>query len=134
MNGVVIFFTGLLLMIVIMLITWWFSERIGKAAIVDVVWTFNIGLLALFYLLTIPRIDSFRTILVSGMGILWSLRLGIYLLKRVGKEKEDKRYAVLKKDWGKQGSRKMLIFFQQQGVVNSVLSFCLLYTSDVFSI
>jgi steroid 5-alpha reductase family enzyme len=122
MNALFILVLGWLMIAVIMLVTWYFSEQINKAAIVDVVWTFSIGLLALFYALTLSTSEPMRKWLVTGIALLWSLRLGIHLFKRISKEAEDKRYAELKKKWGKKASGKMMIFFQQQGVADSLLS------------
>lgn len=126
MPPLIIWFLGWVMIAVIMTVTWLFSERMNKAAIVDVVWTYSIGLLALFYALTLAAPDSTRKWVVTGLTLAWSLRLGTHLFQRISKEAEDKRYAELKEKWGSDAGRKMLIFFQQQGLADSILSLAVL--------
>lgn len=126
MHPLLIWLLGWFMIAVIMLVTWYFSERMSKAAIVDVIWTYSIGLLALFYALTTAAPETTRKWLVAGVTLLWSIRLGTHLFFRISKEAEDKRYAALKRDWGSEAGRKMLVFFQQQGLADSILSLAVL--------
>ncbi|MDA0347294.1 MAG: DUF1295 domain-containing protein [Verrucomicrobia bacterium] len=117
---------GWLALIILMIATWCLSEYIGKAAIVDVVWAYSIGLLAVLYTILLSTGDSNRKWLTAIIVTLWSLRLGTHLLIRVSKEKDDKRYLEIIKSWGDQASLKMFWFFQFQGAANVVLSIAIL--------
>jgi steroid 5-alpha reductase family enzyme len=126
MDVLYILIIGWVFLIILMIATWCLSEYIGKAAIVDVVWAFSIGLLSLLYAVLINTGNSYRGWLVAIVTTLWSLRLGTHLLIRLSKEKDDKRYLEIIKSWGDQASRKMFWFFQFQGAANVVLGVVLL--------
>ena len=126
MELVTILAIGWLVLIILMIGTWALSNAIRKAAIVDVVWAFSIGLLALLYACLHGTGDPTRRWLVAGIVSLWSLRLGTYLWMRVSKERDDKRYLEIIESWGEKASSKMFWFFQFQGAANVVLSVTLL--------
>jgi len=119
---------GWLLLGVLMVGAWIVFKYLGKAAIVDVVWAYSIGLIALLYALIVGSGDSSRKWLIAIIIMLWSLRLGTHLLIRVSKEKDDKRYLEIIKSWGEKASSKMFWFFQFQGAANVVLSMAILLT------
>ncbi|HVT04889.1 MAG TPA: DUF1295 domain-containing protein, partial [Thermoanaerobaculia bacterium] len=107
----------------LMAFIWWLSERIHNAGIVDICWSAWFSLLAILYAALSDGALS-RRILIAVIVSIWSLRLALHLLRRVSKEhpKEDKRYTTLRQEWKPNDARKMLIFFQQQGISNVLLS------------
>jgi len=105
-----------------MLLTWILAKRLGKYGIVDTVWTYHIGLLAILYCgLTGVGIDG-RSGLVLLACSIWSLRLGTHLLLRISSMEDDRRYQKLQLNWGAQAPLKMLRFYQYQAVANLILS------------
>src|SRR4051812_22942015 len=84
----------------VMVLVWLWAYKIKNAGVVDIFWAYCfVGVGALLYLLG----DGFnqRKMLVCGMLALWGLRLGTYLLFRVGShlKEEEGRYAQLRKEW-----------------------------------
>lgn len=113
---------GWLLVSIGMHVAWLRAVRIDKAGIVDVVWTFALGFLAIFYMATLAINISYRQWVVATLVVAWSLRLGIFLYHRVASESEDSRYSSLKKRWGQVSNVKFLIFFQAQALADAALS------------
>jgi steroid 5-alpha reductase family enzyme len=113
-----------LLMAVIMAAVWLVQRRMGDAGVVDVAWTYGIGLVVLLFAAFggghLPR-----RVLVAAMAGLWSLRLGTYLLvtRILGHKPEDGRYQALRAKWGPKTQRNLFRFYQYQGV--SVVLFAL---------
>lgn len=126
MTLLVIWFTGLLLVSAGMVLTWRIAERTANATVVDVVWTFSLGVLAIYYALVIKSSSDLRAWIVAGVVVLWSLRLGWHVFERYRKEQEDARYAEIKKSWGNAASRKLLQFYLVQGIAASLLSIAFL--------
>ncbi len=100
---------------------WWMCVRVKNYGFLDVTWTLSIGMLAL--------IDGFfgtapveRRILFTGMGLAWSLRLGLFVLARVLRHHptEDKRYRSLREQWRSPGA--FLAFFELQAFIALVFS------------
>jgi len=58
------------------------------------------------------------------MVLLWSLRLGFYLLIRVGShlEEEEGRYKKMREEWGATANSKLFFFFQAQALSNIYLA------------
>ncbi len=107
----------------VMLLVFLWAYRIKNAGVVDIFWAFNFSLIAiLLYFLTdgLPQ----RKILLSAMVLIWSLRLGIYLLIRVGSNlnEEEGRYKKMREQWGKSVNSKLFFFFQMQALSNVYLS------------
>ncbi len=118
---------GYIAIAVAMAIAWARAIQINKAGIVDVVWTFALGFLALFYFATIDNsLRGTRQWIVTALVVAWSLRLGIYLYRRVGRESDDSRYHALKKHWGGIANLKFFVFFQLQALADSFLSIAFL--------
>jgi steroid 5-alpha reductase family enzyme len=99
------------------------AKRIDNYGIVDVAWSFGFGPLAVFYGIygggALPR-----RLLIAAMAVLWSLRLGAYLARRVlgHLQVEDGRYQQLRRDWAGNFNVKMFQFFQYQALVLVALS------------
>lgn len=105
---------------IIMTIVFLWALKIKNNGIVDIFWAFDFTVIAaIVWLLS----DGFseRKLLVCGLAGLWSLRLGIYLLIRVGShiKEEEGRYKQLRQEWS---SGKFFVFFQMQAFSNVMLS------------
>jgi steroid 5-alpha reductase family enzyme len=107
----------------VMLIIYLWAYKIKNAGVVDIFWAFNFSIIAiLLYSLG----DGFpqRKLLLCAMVLIWSLRLGIYLLFRVGShlEVEEGRYKKMREEWGESVNRKLFVFFQAQALSNIYLA------------
>ncbi len=103
----------------VMMLVWIWAYKIRNAGVVDIFWAFNFLVIAVvIYFLS----DGYpaRKEVVCLLAALWSLRLGIYLLIRVGSHLavEEGRYAQLRKDWGPKPNRTFFFFFQAQAMSN----------------
>ncbi len=95
---------------------WLLQRRTLNAGIVDVAWTFEVGILAAFFSIVGPGWIPRRAAIGAAMA-LWSLRLGLYLLRdRVVGQNEDGRYATLRRDWGSNAQARFFWFFQAQAL------------------
>ncbi len=108
---------------VLMLIVYIWAYSIKNAGVVDIFWSFNFSVIAiLLYFLA----DGFypRKVLICTMVLLWSLRLGFYLLIRVGShlDVEDGRYKKMREEWGASVNCKLFFFFQGQALSNIYLA------------
>jgi steroid 5-alpha reductase family enzyme len=94
---------------------YWLARRIDNYGIVDIAWSYAFAALALYYALLAPGWPA-RKALIASMAILWSLRLGTHLYRRVMGHHpvEDGRYVQLRKDWAGVFASKMFGFFQLQ--------------------
>ena len=97
--------------------TYWLARRLDNYGIVDVVWAYAFGPLAVFYAATGPGWGPRRSLLAL-MVLIWSGRLGTHLYRRVKSHHpaEDNRYQELRMRWAVGLNRAMFIFFQQQAV------------------
>lgn len=104
----------------IMIVIWLWALRLKNNGIVDVFWAFNFLVIAQ---ITWTLAEGFppRKALICGIASLWSLRLGTYLLIRVGShlKEEEGRYKQLRTEWG---NGKFFVFYQMQALSNVVLS------------
>jgi steroid 5-alpha reductase family enzyme len=94
--------------------------RIKNNGVVDIFWALNFTVVAgIIYFMG----NGFqeRKLLVCGLAALWSLRLGIYLLIRVGShlKEEEGRYKKLREEWS---DTIFFFFFQSQALSNVILS------------
>lgn len=106
-----------------MVIIWIWATRIKNAGVVDVFWAFDFVIIAAIIGAFADGYDI-RKYLVCALSGLWSIRLGIYLAKRVGAhlDEEEGRYKQLRKEWAPQVHLKFFIFFQMQALSNVFLA------------
>jgi len=99
------------------------ARRLTNFGIVDVAWSLGFAPLAAFYGHFGGGAFS-RRLLITTMAVVWSLRLGGYLARRVlGHLKtEDGRYRQLRLDWAADLNAKMFQFFQFQALLLVALS------------
>jgi steroid 5-alpha reductase family enzyme len=98
---------------ILMVGVWVLQRRLGDAGIVDVAWTYSVGLLSILFC-WMGAGDPTRRIVVAVLAGIWSIRLGTYVLYRVLKLPEDGRYVTLKKQAGVRAQRKLFEFYQYQ--------------------
>ena len=109
---------------IIMFGAWRWATSINNYSIVDVFWSFNFAIIALFIFFTAPGNET-RKIIVCILAFLWSLRLGSHLRKRIFSQldEEEGRYKQLRKEWQKNIHLKFFFFFQMQAFSNVWLAF-----------
>ncbi|MAE57539.1 MAG: hypothetical protein CME69_01590 [Halobacteriovorax sp.] len=112
---------------------WLLSLLTKKSSVIDIGWGFFFSVISVFYILYYQLILSLEHKIALALVVLWSCRLGIYLLIRyLHENEEDKRYAKLKKKWNATQFSfiKMFVF---QGFIASSMSFpfYLIYSRDI---
>ena len=126
MNAMLLFktiLTAFLACSIIMTLVWVWAKKIQNAGIVDIFWAFNFTVIAVVIWLMADGY-SVRKEIVCLLAGLWSLRLGIYLLIRVGShlKEEEGRYKQLRKEWAPDSDKKFFFFFQMQAISNIFLA------------
>lgn len=93
------------------------ARRMENYGIVDIVWSYAFGALAVFYAATLDGWTPRRWIMAALVAI-WSVRLGTHLYRRVMSHhpEEDRRYAEMRTRWADRFAYKMFTFYQQQAV------------------
>ncbi len=90
------------------------ARRLRLMAVVDLLWTFGLGLAALAYLIELGM-ETVRAYAVCLLIILWSFRLSAHLLTdRILRGKEDPRYVNLAQYWGAAATRNFYFLFLGQ--------------------
>jgi steroid 5-alpha reductase family enzyme len=113
---------GLVAMVLLMSVLWLIQRRTGDAGIVDVGRTFGVGFLAFLAAASGEGLGMRRVLLAALVGI-WSLRLGVYLLRaRVLNDHEDGRYQMLRETWCDRTEPLLFAFFQAQAVLAVLLA------------
>jgi steroid 5-alpha reductase family enzyme len=100
---------------------WVLQLRTRNAGLVDPVWAFTLGAIAVAYAVlgTAPAETRWA---VGLMGGSWGVRLGAHLWARNAGKPEDFRYAQFRAQWGAAADRKLFWFFQFQNVFTLLLS------------
>jgi steroid 5-alpha reductase family enzyme len=93
---------------------WLVSIRIGNAGYVDVAWAYGITATAVTYALLADG-SALHRALDAGLGAVWGVRLGTYLLNRLAGHEEDGRYRELRRRWAPHANRSFFVFFQATG-------------------
>lgn len=102
-------------------VAWLLQRRHGNGGIVDAIWAWSLGALAV--IITVAGDGSEPTRLAIGlMGGVWGLRLGTHLWRRNWGAREDFRYAAFREQWGARAQRNMFWFFQFQNVFTLLLA------------
>ena len=104
----------------IMILIYIWGRSIRNYGVVDIFWAFNfLVIAAVIWFLADGFVE--RKVLVCGLASLWSLRLGVYLLIRVGSHlnEEEGRYKALREEWS---DTIFFFFFQAQAFSNVMLA------------
>ena len=127
-----LFLMGLGLSCLMMALVWLMAVRINNAGIVDIAWALGFAPLALLYRIFGDG-EPARQNLVTLMVVIWSLRLGGHLWKRVMRHhpEEDGRYRELRLAVPGHENFFFFCFFQAQAILLAFLSIpCLLCNFD----
>ena len=126
---IVLVIAVLVAMTVVMTTGWVVQRAAGNAGWVDVFWTYGTGgacALAALVPLAGHSGPSLRQLMVAGLVLAWSLRLGTYVAVRVAKGPEDARYAGFRRDWGAGFQARMLGVMLIQAPATAALSISIL--------
>lgn len=121
MNPVHAFAVSVLIVVSAKTLAWLIQLRTRNAGLVDAIWAWTLGLLAVFYA-AVGSAPASTRLLLALMGGLWGLRLGTHLFFRNYGKPEDWRYARFRKDWGDKANFNMFWFFQFQNIFTLMLS------------
>lgn len=105
-----------------MLALWVVATRRGDASIVDAGWGYGLAVCGALYA-ALGEGDPAHRVLIGALSIATGVKVGTYVLafRVIGKE-EDGRYRTLRAKWGARATRRFLVFFQAQGLLDAVLS------------
>lgn len=102
-------------------IAWLIQLRTHNAAVVDPIWAWSLGSLAVLFGVAGSAPPEVR-MLVALMGGVWGMRLGMHLWTRMADKLEDFRYARFRADWGDKANRNLFFFFQFQNLFTLILA------------
>lgn len=102
-------------------LAWGVQLRTRNGGLVDAVWAFTLGGLALVYA-WLGDAPVLVRVTMALMGAAWGLRLGLHLFKRNWGQPEDWRYAKFRAAWGHAADRNMFWFFQFQNIFTLMLA------------
>lgn len=123
MSPLGLFLAGLVFSSLMMAVVWIIAVRIRNAGIVDIAWALGFAPLALLYRVFGDG-EPFRQNLITLMVVVWSVRLGVHLWKRMmgHHPEEDGRYRELRKGVGGHENFFFFWFFQAQALLLAFLS------------
>ena len=102
-------------------LAWWLQLRTRNAGLVDVIWAFTLGGLAVVYA-ALGDAPLVVRVALGLMGGAWGVRLGVHLWFRNWGKPEDWRYARFRQQWGARADFNMFWFFQFQNIFTLLLS------------
>ncbi len=121
---------GTLVLLVQMFVLWAIAMRVSNAGFVDVGWTIGLPVLGLLYAGLGPGY-WLRQWLLAAMVLVWGVRLGWHLLRRVLAGPEDGRYREIRQRWAGQNiGLRFLWFFEFQGLLDVLLSLPMLIVAQ----
>jgi steroid 5-alpha reductase family enzyme len=121
MTPLEVFLTTLVIAVAAKTGAWLLQLRTRNAGLVDPIWAFTLGFIAVVYAAA-GSAPGVTRLAVGVMGAAWGLRLGVHLWLRNAGKPEDFRYAQYRAQWGAQADRNMFWFFQFQNVFTLMLS------------
>lgn len=111
-----------------MTVAWAYQRAVANGGWTDVFWSFGMGAAGLASALwpVGEGPPGLRQWIAGGLIALWSLRLGIHLLRRVAGSPEDPRYAAFRRGWGRDFQPRMFGFLQAQAISGALLALAIL--------
>lgn len=100
---------------------WLWQLRSHTSNMVDVVWTFGLGAVAVFLAIAGTAPVMLR-VLFAGLAVLWSARLGVHVFRRNVNAPEDPRYGKFRERWGAKANGKFFWLYEFQTVFSALLS------------
>lgn len=117
---------ALIISSVIMFITWVFYFRSKNPGVVDVSWGLCILASCLWYVS--DEYFSVKTVLASGLAVIWCARLSGFLwYTRVRPKHVEKRYLDIAKDWKVKKDIGFLVNFLFQAFLGTLIAFPFLF-------
>jgi steroid 5-alpha reductase family enzyme len=100
----------------LMAAAWGAQRQTGRSGWVDATWSLAVGLVGAGLALAPIHAGApmGRQILVAGLALAWSLRLGLHIMARTLRGGEDPRYKALADEWGRDFPRRLFWFLQIQ--------------------
>jgi len=99
--------------------------------LIDIFWGLGFVILSLVSYFTHP-IHSVESIVVTGLVLLWGMRLSIYLFIRNWNKPEDFRYAAWRKGWGRHWVRSSIFkVYLLQGVILQLIAIPIFLTNVI---
>ena len=123
MSPLALFLMTVVLAVAAKSLAWWLQLRTRNAGLVDPIWAFTLGAVAVVYAALGTAPLPVRVAL-GVMGGVWGARLGLHLWVRNAGKPEDFRYAQFRAQWGADADRNLFWFFQFQNVFTLLLSGC----------
>lgn len=113
-----------------MVIAFLISQLLKDNGLVDIFWGIGFIVIAIILVQTIPLVSD-RLVLITGLTMIWGVRIsGYILIRKVVNKKEDWRYAKWRSEWGNLVViRSFLQIFMLQGLVILLLSTPLILTA-----
>jgi steroid 5-alpha reductase family enzyme len=102
-------------------LVWLVQLRTRDAGLIDSMWSWTLGLLAVWYAACGSATAPLR-LMLAALGGAWGLRLGTHLFLRNHGKPEDGRYRRFRESWGAAANRNLFWFFQFQSVFSMLLS------------
>lgn len=128
MSPVAAMVLAFVVLVLVFIMVWAWQLNTENAGMVDPVWAYSLGGLAVLYAV-LGTGQPLSRFLSASFGLLWGLRLGTHLWRRNYGKPEDARYRRLREEWGAAAKRKLFWFFQLQAVVSMLLSIAFLVPS-----
>ena len=113
----------------IMSVSWVVWRRTRNSGWIDATWTFGLGATGLAGALAPSLLSGSvlpRQALVATFIAVWSLRLGLHIVRRTARITDDPRYARLVCGWGAGAPLQMLLLVQKQALVSVPLALSVL--------
>ena len=120
-----VFLACLVFMSVVMAAAWAYQRYKKNGGWTDVFWLFGMGVIGVACALALPPDGgklTARQLLVAGLVMVWSLRLGIHVLRRVARSAEDARYVMFREVVGSRFQTLMYWFLQVQAWAAAILA------------
>ncbi|WP_144139287.1 DUF1295 domain-containing protein [Paraburkholderia sp. BCC1884] len=115
-------------LVVIFSAAWAWQLKTENAGMVDPIWAYSLGLVAVLYGV-LGNGDPVARALTALGGLVWGVRLGTHLWRRNFGKPEDARYHRFREEWGDKAASKMFWFFQIQVVISMLLSIAFIVPS-----
>lgn len=111
------------LMALVFLAAWCVGKKVENYSLVDAVWAFGIGLVAVLWSCTVGDF-TIKQGVAAALIAAWSLRLGGHLQSRIRRAhpEEDSRYVKLREVWAGHVDSAFFWFFQAQGLSTILLA------------
>ena len=128
MHLIAILIIGVIFLMLCMSVAWLFVRKTGNGGLVDVVWTFALGITAAFYCYAASPADSFfgRPLIAAVISLIWMVRLGVPLWRRNVGGPEDARYTALRQEWGDRFLPRLFRFLMIQAAAAFLLALTIL--------